>query len=749
MSNQRDVVEGAHAYLFPPRSHGTFFRSLGAQLGRTYQARGSALPDTSNENENFMSTIGELESRLPDGGAAFFGTGYRIIRKSIPRRALRNYRDGFLFIMRMLNKEPDSVVLNKLAILYDALTLAPVKKPDTIHTAIRRRVTLLRLGDWDPLFAELSPCLPGRTVDALPTHADPNVSRAARAELILAKSRSKRGASAALRAPLRPIPPTPGAQTAAFKKLNPVAGSPLVSDATGEVIGTRRPLSPPPGPAPTPIQFTLDDVRSKLGKANKASSGGLSGTDYLTLGSWFHEDDELSQLILKWLNRMAANNVPAAIVDLLTSGRGVVLPKDEKGGLRPIVVGNILLRLLGSMALAKESENIQDFFLKPRPLQFGVGVQGGCEVVAAAITAKLALEPGSVDLSSDLKNAFNSYCRSKMWDVLRENFPSLYSLVLLMYGDEASVLFSEVGVPGATDVPNSVGSRQGCSFGSFLFCLTIHKYLARLADAFPDLLILAYCDDVHFVGDPEMAVQAYHMWESLCTSELQGEFRHDKGLCFSPDPSVSADVLSRFGLPPLMPVSHEGSRVLGAPIGSDDFKRKFAEDRVAEIISDLEVLRFMPSLQMQNGLANGAVIHRVNHLLRNIYGGDRSVYGDVARTYDDAILSSLCRRSSSRPSLRTLAVWVFERGMPLQTARHLLRMSMCRTSLLTFSPPSLPSSQTFLTSRTTTLQQPSLDRLSGPTGHLCDPRRSHQGSARLSFAMLVSLFGVSSIRYLR
>ena len=204
-----------------------------------------------------------------------------------------------------------------------------------------------------------------------------------------------------------------------------------------------------------------------------------------------------------------------------------------------------------------------------------------------------------------------------------------------------------------------------------------------------------------------------------------------------------------------MPVSHDGSRVLGAPIGSDDFKRKFAEDRVAEIISDLEVLRFMPSLQMQNGLANGAVIHRVNHLLRNIYGGDRSVYGDVARTYDEAVLAvprrlaGVIERSSSRPSLRTLVAWDTERGMPLQTARHLLRMSMCRTSLLTFSPPSLPSSQTFLTSRTTTLQQPSLDRLSGPTGRLCDPRRSHQGSARLSFAMLVSLFGVSSIRYLR
>ena len=84
------------------------------------------------------------------------------------------------------------------------------------------------------------------------------------------------------------------------------------------------------------------------------------------------------------------------------------------------------------------------------------------------------------------------------------------------------------------------------------------------------------------------------MWKSLCTSEPQGEFRHDKGLCFSPGPAASAGILRRSDLPPLMPISHDGSRVLGAPIGSDDFERKFSEDCVAEIIIDLEVLRFIP-----------------------------------------------------------------------------------------------------------------------------------------------------------
>lgn len=95
------------------------------------------------------------------------------------------------------------------------------------------------------------------------------------------------------------------------------------------------------------------------------------------------------------MNRIAAGDVPHCIVGLLTAGRGVVIPKDEVGGLRPFVVGHILLRFVGSLALSKEASLIRDFF---KPVQFGVGVQGGCELVAASISSFLALHPGPLIL---------------------------------------------------------------------------------------------------------------------------------------------------------------------------------------------------------------------------------------------------------------------------------------------------------------------------------------------------------------
>jgi len=141
-----------------------------------------------------------------------------------------------------------------------------------------------------------------------------------------------------------------------------------------------------------------------------------------------------------------------------------------------VVVGSILLRFVGTLALIKKSAEISAFFLKPRPLQFAVGLTGGCELMAVAIAAFLDENQGWVDIAADAKNAFNSFCRSRMRDPLLQHFPSLAALGRLMYGDASSIVFNEAGV-GRTEVFSSVGTCQGCSWGSFLYCLTIQPLL--------------------------------------------------------------------------------------------------------------------------------------------------------------------------------------------------------------------------------------------------------------------------------
>jgi len=104
---------------------------------------------------------------------------------------------------------------------------------------------------------------------------------------------------------------------------------------------------------------------------------------------------------------------------------------------------------------------------------------------------------------------------------------------------------------------------------------------------FKDLLIVAYCDDVHIVGDPATVIKAYRRWAYLYGAELQGEMRHDKGLAYSP--LISAEALQKLGLPTDMEVSNEGMRILGAPVGSDSFKISFASKVVYSIL-DISML---------------------------------------------------------------------------------------------------------------------------------------------------------------
>ena len=80
-----------------------------------------------------------------------------------------------------------------------------------------------------------------------------------------------------------------------------------------------------------------------------------------------------------------------------------------------------------------------------------------------------------------------------------ENFPDLAALGRLMVTPR--IIFNESGY-GRSEVLSSVGSRQGCSWGSFLYCLTTHPLLKQLSDEFPGCVILAFADDVHITAPP-------------------------------------------------------------------------------------------------------------------------------------------------------------------------------------------------------------------------------------------------------
>jgi len=146
-----------------------------------------------------------------------------------------------------------------------------------------------------------------------------------------------------------------------------------------------------------------------------------------------------------------------------------------------------------------------------------------------------------------------------MWGLLLQHFPSLAAGAA--HVRTSSIVFNEAGA-GRTEVLNSIGTRQGCSWGSFLYCLTIQPLLQQLADEFPDYKVLAFAHDDHFLGPHQLAAQAYERWRFLYGTLLQGQLNDSKSKCYSPQLSEN-DV--RAGLPSGIEISTEGTRVLGGP----------------------------------------------------------------------------------------------------------------------------------------------------------------------------------------
>ena len=638
--------------------------------------------DCSFQNAAFMKSLDDLDASLPTDAPSFFKLGFHISNSKVPRPALNAYRKSLDTMNRLILGDPSNAKYWKLFQLHDPLILAPPTDSSTWTATICRRVALFLSGDWAPLLRDLACRNPGFRPPQ-PASDDPMDVQANIANRHVMRNGDIGAAAAALRAPLRAPAAAPGQITKTFRLLNPqvgddvpVADSPsqracqgggdtaahweaqireaqrrdveLVRGGLSRSTSQRRPLEPPPQlTTPPAIQFTVDQIIERVRRSSTSSAGGPSGTDYKTLRSWFAEHDEISENSTAVINLIAAGRIPDSVNQLFIAGRGVAIPKNDKGDLRPIVVGHVILRLIGSVAVRHLSADIQDYFLSPSAVQFGVGVSGGCELMASAINLHLQRFPEHIDISCDARNAFNSWCRSKLWKPLHKHFPSLYAFVKMVYGGASNILFFEDGV-GDTTVPNSVGSRQGCSLGSFLYCLAIHPYLLRLRSEFPDLLIVAYCDDVHIIGPPDRAIEAYERWAYMYVNELQGELRDDKGVTYSP--VVSEAHLRQLGLPASMPVTSSGVRILGAPVGTVEFCQTFATEVLSEITKDFDVLGRMPSLQAQLLVATKSVVHRVNHLLRNIPGGEVSLFGDIAASYDSSVLSVI-HRVAGTPTL--------------------------------------------------------------------------------------------------
>ena len=112
-------------------------------------------------------------------------------------------------------------------------------------------------------------------------------------------------------------------------------------------------------------------------------------------------------------------------------------PQQPTPGIRPIVVGEAIMRQTGRVMVLTNSVRFRTFF---QPYQFGVGVPGGAEQIIHSTRLAVQAHPGWVVFQADLSNAFNTISRTLILNELFEQgFHDMIPYYFLNYGQSANL----------------------------------------------------------------------------------------------------------------------------------------------------------------------------------------------------------------------------------------------------------------------------------------------------------------------
>jgi hypothetical protein len=243
--------------------------------------------------------------------------------------------------------------------------------------------------------------------------------------------------------------------------------------------------------ASTPLLIvTENEINSLIQSFPVGSSGGLDGLTPQHLKDLIKiegESSSLLQSVTHFVNFILKGDIPSIIRPVFFGGRLIALTKKD-GGIRPIVIGNLLRRLCAKAANNFAKKSLATYFGQK---QVVVGISGGMEAaVHATHRYLLHLPEGHAICKLDFKNAFNSVRRDVVLNSVHQHVPEIYPFVYASYASASSLVYD------CKIIDSSEGIQQGDPLGPLLFCLAIHPILQNCHSE----LCIGYLDDVTLGG---------------------------------------------------------------------------------------------------------------------------------------------------------------------------------------------------------------------------------------------------------
>ena len=188
------------------------------------------------------------------------------------------------------------------------------------------------------------------------------------------------------------------------------------------------------GEPPLALVVTLETFHAVMRSLPRASGPGTTQWRFEHLQAlYFHGCDREIYDICMFI---IAGRIPIGIRPWFAGARLVALCKDGRtqppeGGVRPIACGEVLRRVCGRLVSTTMAQTFSAYFAHPpapgcrsvTPVQLGVAVPGGQDIMVHTVQALVELHPDWACASIDIENAFNSVSRSVIAGLVLERFP--------------------------------------------------------------------------------------------------------------------------------------------------------------------------------------------------------------------------------------------------------------------------------------------------------------------------------------
>ena len=217
--------------------------------------------------------------------------------------------------------------------------------------------------------------------------------------------------------------------------------------------------------------INAEQVKANIEKLKGTSTSASGWNDNLL--KLLATDDVCLLAITTLINAICNDRCSEELKQIILQCKLIALEKPNSNKPRPITIPEPIWKLACRIQLQQVKDDIAEIL---QPVQFGCGYKGGASHVLLTLQAAIDTCMDQIDdgilCSVDFENAFNLPDRDLMIQELfaHEELAPIFKTVLFGYGTTSSIVV--IDKQGKlVRIDSAMGSRQGCIFGSLLYCI--------------------------------------------------------------------------------------------------------------------------------------------------------------------------------------------------------------------------------------------------------------------------------------